>query len=196
MRDRNECALKEWAAVEQALATGEVSLLLRKGGLWEQRGGFEVERREFWIFPTAYHQNPDELAPNLRSLIETARTTHPGADRVRIAHYAVVEDAMRVESLASLQELQGLHPLAPESVATRFAYRNRPYLHALVVRVYRMPEPYIIPNTLAYEGCISWVELDQALATHGAMPVLADAEFEALRAEILARLGTEGVVRL
>ena len=32
MKERNASALKEWAAVEQALATGESCLLLRKGG--------------------------------------------------------------------------------------------------------------------------------------------------------------------
>ncbi len=196
MKERNASALKEWAAIEQALATGQVSLLLRKGGIWEKREGFEVEHREFWIFPTLYHQNPDELAPHLHWLLEAARALHPGLNQVRISLYVTVEDALRVESPEALQRLEGLHPLAQPTVEARFAYRNRPYLHALLVRAYRTPEPYLLPNTLGYEGCISWVELDEALATHGALPVLADAEFAARRAEILDRLGEEGVVRL
>jgi hypothetical protein len=196
MKERNASALKEWAAIEQALATGEISLLLRKGGIWEKREGFEVEHREFWIFPTLYHQNPDELAPQLRWLLESARASHPEPDQVRISLYLKVEDALRVESIEALQRLEGLHPLTQPTVEARFAYRNKPYLHALLVRAYRVPEPYLLPNTLDYEGCISWVELDEALATHGALPVLSDGEFAARRTEILDRLGKAGVVRL
>ncbi len=195
MEEQNRYALKEWAVIEQALATGEVCLLLRKGGLWERREGFEIEHREFWVFPTWYHQNPEELAPHLHGLVDSAPTS-PSGDQVRIAHYVVVEDALRVENLDALRRLEALHPLTQATVESRFAYRNRPYLHAVLVRVFAVPEPHVIRNTLGYEGCISWVELDEALPTHGAVPVLGDAEFAARREEILERLGEEGVVRV
>ena len=192
----NRSALKEWAAVEHALGTGQVSLLLRKGGIWEQKGDFRVEHREFWLFPTLYHQNREELHSEFRGLVEVAAASHPGPDHVRIGLYAVVEDAYRVEDAAVLSRLEGLHPLAPTAVASRFAYRNKPYLHVLLLRTFRMPEPYVIPNTLDYEGCISWVELDEPLATKGALPVIAGREFAGHRAEVRARLGTQGVVPL
>ena len=196
MRGESRSALKEWGAVERALAGGHTTLLLRKGGIYERRRDFQVEHREFWLFPTLYHQNAHELRPELRPLLAEAERLHPGPDEVRIRHYAVVEDALRVESLEALRRLDGLHPLAGETVDSRFAYRGKPYLHALVLRVYRAPEPFVLPNTLGYEGCVSWVELDGALPTAGAEPVLADGEFPARRAEVLARLGEEGVVRL
>lgn len=193
---RNGSALKEWAAVEQALGDGRTALLVRKGGIHEQRQGFQVEHRQFWIFPTLYHQNPQELAPEFHPYLESARARAPGIDHVRLEHYAVVTDALRVESLEAQERLEGLHPLTPETVRSRFHYRNRPYLHALVVRAYRVPEPYVIPDTLDYQGCVSWVALDEELATAGATPVLPDAEFEARRAEVLRRLGEAVVVRL
>jgi len=193
---RNGSALKEWAAVEQALGEGRVALLIRKGGIYEQRQGFQVEHREFWIFPTLYHQNPDELSPELHPFLEAARVKDPGIDHVRLEHYAVVTDALRVESLEAVERLEGLHPLTRESVHSRFHYRNKPYLHALLVRVYRMPEPYVVPNTLDYQGCVSWVALDEEMPTAGAVPVLTDGEFEEVRAEVLRRLGEAGVVRL
>lgn len=193
---RNGSALKEWAAVEQALGAGRTALLVRKGGIYEQREGFRVEHREFWTFPTLYHQNPRELAPELHPFLEAAEAKDPGIDHVRLEHYAVVTDALRVESLEAAERLEGLHPLTQETVRSRFHYRNRPYLHALLVRVYRMPEPYLIPDTLDYQGCVSWVPLDEELSTAGAVPVLTDAEFEEVRTEVLRRLGEEGVVRL
>lgn len=196
MLAENRSALKEWGAVEGALAEGRTTLLVRKGGIHERRRDFQVEHREFWLFPTLYHQNAHELRPEFRPALEAAEAAPHDVNRVRIARYAVVEEALRVESLDALHRLEGLHPLAPETVASRFAYRGRPYLHVLVLRAYRMPEPHDIPNTLDYEGCISWVELDDALPTAGAQPVLLDGEFAARRAEVLARLGEEGVVRL
>lgn len=193
MESSNRSALKEWATVEAALAEGRVVLLIRKGGISERRGDFQVEHREFWLFPTHYHQNPHELTEPFRPLLATEP---PSRDTVRIGTYAVVEDALRVESLAALERLEGLHPLTQETVRSRFAYRNKPYLHALVLRAYRLPEPRTIPNTLDYEGCISWVELDEAISTEGAVPVLSDEEFARARERVLRRLADEGVVRL
>jgi hypothetical protein len=182
--------------VEGALAEGRTTLLVRKGGIHERRKDFEVEHREFWLFPTLYHQNAHELRPEFRPALEAAEAAPHDVNRVRIARYAVVEEALRVESLDALHRLEGLHPLTPETVESRFAYRGRPYLHVLVLRAYRLPEPHDIANTLDYEGCVSWVELDDTLPTAGAQPVLLDGEFAARRVEVLARLGEEGVVRL
>ncbi len=196
MRDTSRDALKEWAAIEQALATGETILLLRKGGIWEQKGEFGVEHREFWIFPTRFHQDPDELVAGSEWLMEAANSAHPGADRIRIAYYAEVADAYRIENADVFERLDGLHPLSEATVQSRFAYRDRPYLHALVLRTHRLAEPYIIPNTLGYEGCVSWVELDDELRTSRIAPVLDDAAFEARRAEIAERLDVPGVTRV
>jgi hypothetical protein len=195
MQPSNRSALKEWASVEQALAAGDVALLLRKGGIYEGRGEFRVEHREFWIFPTVYHQNPDELRPEYRPLLDGDGRPAP-QDEIPIRVYAVVEDAYRVERLDALERLEGLHPHTQETVASRFAYRGNPYLHALVVRAHRLPAPIVVPNTLGYEGCVSWVRLDDALPTIGAAPVLDDAAFAELRADVESRLGIEGVVRV
>ena len=87
-------------------------------------------------------------------------------------HFAAVTDAFRIEDPGTLSILLPYQALTEETLEARFRYRNRPYLHALLVRVYRRPEPHLIPNTLGYEGCVSWVQLDEALGTGGAVPVL------------------------
>lgn len=190
----SERALKEWGATEQLLAAGEHVLLLRKGGLWERRDGFEMEHRQFWLFPTLYHQNPLELRPEYTWALDAAREIHPGLDDVRLEHFGVVTDAFKVESLELLKVLAAHQALTPETIENRFHYRNRPYLHALLLRVYRVPAPHLIPNTLGYEGCVSWVELDEALPTVGALPVLTDDDFRAARNRLLTLLeGAAGV---
>ena len=171
------------------LGAGELVLLLRKGGLWERREGFEVEHRSFWIFPTLFHQNPDELQPRFSRALERAVAANRGPDEVRLEYFAEVTDALRLEDLTRLLALAPLQALTPETIQARFHYRNRPWLHALVVRVHRLPEPVIIPNTLDYEGCVSWVELDDAIDTATARPVLSDASFAAARAEVMGVAG-------
>ena len=194
MEAANRSALKEWAAVEDALAAGRLSVLVRKGGIYEKRGGFEVEHREFWIYPTGWHQNESELR---REVLEHLGDTPRWApDQIPFRLYCVVEDALRVESLEALERLGDLQPFTDETLRSRFAYRGRPYLHVLIVRAHVLPEPVVVRNTPAYEGCVSWVELDDALATAGARPVLDDAEFARARGEVLRRIGGEAVVRI
>ena len=190
MESLSRQALKEWASVERALASGRVSLLVRKGGISEKRGGFDVEHRGFWIFPTAFHQNADELAPDFRNLI--GDTPAVSRDEVRLRVFAEVSDAFKVETLETMGRLAGLHPMSPETVRSRFEYKGRPYLHVILVRAYALAEPIVTPNTLDYEGCVSWVTLDDEIPTAGAVPALGDAEFDILRAEVLARLGKSG----
>jgi len=180
-------ALKEWASVERALAASRVSLLVRKGGISERRGGFDVEHRAFWIFPTAFHQNAQELAPEFRDLL--GGTEPHSRDEVRLRVFAEVAEAFRVESMEVMARLAGLHPMAADTVRSRFEYKGRPYLHVVLVRAYLLPEPVVIPNTIGYEGCVSWVALDEEIPTAGAVPVVGDAEFDALRGEVVGRVG-------
>lgn len=190
-------ALKEWAAIEQVLAAGEVSVLLRKGGLWERREGFEMEHRQFWLFPTLYHQNPEELRPELAWALQSAQEAQPAGEQIRLEHFAVVSEAYRVEKLETLLDVADRQALTQATVESRFEYRNRPYLHLLLLRVYRIPAPHLIRNTLGYEGCVSWVELDEALPTSGAVPVLDDRAFARVREEVTRSLGAgEGVIQV
>jgi len=187
-------ALKEWAAIEDALAGGRLTVLVRKGGIYEKRGDFQVEHRDFWIFPTGWHQNESELRPSfLEHLGDTPRFA-PGEVPLRV-HCEVV-DALRVERLDALEQLGDLQPFSDATLASRFAYRGKPYLHVLIVRAQLLPAARVIANTAAYEGCVSWVELDEEVPTAGAAPVLDDATFEAARAEVLRRLGSERIVRV
>jgi hypothetical protein len=186
-------ALKEWESVAAAVGEGRIAVLVRKGGIHERRFGTEV--RSFWLFPTRYHQDPVEVVEVFRAAVPAAPPRAP-QDEIPLQVFCEAADVYRVESLEAAERLAGLHPLAPETVRERFAYRGRPYLHVLVVRAHRLPEPRVVPNTLDYEGCISWVRLDEPVPTDGAVAALDDDAFAALRAEVAARLGTDGVVHV
>jgi hypothetical protein len=194
METSNRSALKEWSVVDEALATGRLSLLVRKGGIHEKTGEFGVDHREFWIFPTGWHQNPADLAAEFHPLL--SGTGPESRDAIPFRVYCVVEDVWRIETPEALDRIQGLHPLAPPAAHARFTYRGKPFVHAMLVRAYRLSEPVALPDLNRYEGCVSWVELEQALPTHELLPVMAESEFSSLRREIEGRLGADGVVRL
>lgn len=180
-------ALKEWAAIEDALAGGRLSVLVRKGGIHERRGGFEVEHRGFWIYPTGWHQNEHELSPAFRGHLGDTPRFAPDALPLRV--WCEVRDAWRVEDLDALLRLGELQPFTDATLASRFAYRDKPYLWVVLVRAHVLPEPRVVPNTAAYEGCVSWVQLDHPVSPASASPALADNAFAALRDEVAARLG-------
>lgn len=177
MLQENRWALKEWAVVAKAMGSGRQTLLLRKGGIHEHRGEFEVEHREFFIFPTYLHQRQDDLTPQFHEDLLRRQTSRPPAGLVSIDYYAMVVEVFHVGELAALRQLEGEHILSWSAVEQRFFYRSRPGLHVLVVGVDKLPRTLTIANAPRYDGCVSWVELDQPLSTAGGRPVLSEAEF-------------------
>jgi hypothetical protein len=172
-------AFKEWAAICRALGDGRQALLLRKGGIAEDGGEFQVEHRRFWLFPTYTHQQRGGVKPEAIPLLEEAEAARPPAGVVRLTHFAEVAGVYHVHEPAPALMLNHLHLWSEETVRQRFAYR-RPGLFVLPVRVYRAAEAVELSNTSAYDGCRSWVELDRPLPTDGAEPVVEDEAFDGL----------------
>lgn len=178
---RNRVALKEWSVVCRRLAEGRQILVLRKGGIADASQGFRVEHREFFLFPTLFHQREEELTPEARE--ELAASAFDPA-KVPIDTYAAVEDSIWVTELERLRRLEGKHCLTWETVESKFRYRGVPGLWVLAVRGYRLVRPMTLANTPAYQGCRSWVHLENELPVEHAGPVVATAEFRSRLEEI------------
>ena len=185
-------ALKEWAIVCRALGDGRQTLLIRKGGIQEIKDGFEVMHRDFWLFPTYVHQKATDLVPAAREEFASAQGDQSVPGTLSIRLYATVEDAIRVADLERLRSLAGHHLLSWDCVASRFHYRNKPGVHVLVLRVYRRPEPIVLPNRSRYDGCVSWVDLDRPIASAGCVPILSDEDFADRLADIRAKMSGAG----
>lgn len=179
MRASDTRAFKEWATVCKALGQGRQILILRKGGIAEGPRGFEVTDREFFLFPTYLHQSPDGVVPEWRSVMEAGVDPAPG--RVAIEHYAVVHSWGRIRNLDALRALRGQHVWSDGIVEERFQRWASDSVFALLVRVYALPRPVLLPSLDAYAGCKSWVTLAESVSLEGARPVLDDAEFELKR---------------
>ncbi len=174
----NNIAFKEWAVVCAALAAGKQTIILRKGGIDEGCDGFRVQHGEFWLLPTRFHQDASALKPGatagLSSSVGDPHEPQPG--KFLVGLYAVVHEVFEVHDLAVLQHLSGEHILSNDTIRQRFHYRH-PGLFVLVVRTFRMPQPYIVSDSPYIAGCKSWAELPKPVATFGATAVLDDAAF-------------------
>src|SRR2546422_7954614 len=99
-------ALKEWAAVCRALEEGRQILLLRKGGILEAIGGFELEHPQFFLFPTYLHQNAQMLKePERKRLI----TMSGEPAQITLSSAATVTDILRLRDRAQMDRLNQEH---------------------------------------------------------------------------------------
>ena len=176
MLTSNNVALKEWAVICHMLASGRQIALVRKGGIREPARGFDVEHPEFFLFPTYFHERPEDLAEPARATLPEIARGAPPSGEIRLTLYATVAHVADVHALDSLRALDGQHALAWPAVESRFQYR-RPGLHVIGLRVYRLAKPVVVPNLPRYDGCRSWVPLERVLPVIGAEPVLDDAAF-------------------
>jgi hypothetical protein len=182
MRVSAEVAFKEWAVVVEALGRGEQILILRKGGIREQRGEFHLDHRQFWLFPTQYHEDERSVIASKRPALREL-AAHAPSGTVNLQFFATVEDVLHLKDAELLPRLQGRHILSEHILRQRFEFGREPGLHALVVRVYRLPEAAQLPLRENYGGCKSWVQLETTL-TGDVAPVLDDNEFARQHNEI------------
>lgn len=180
-----QMALKEWATVCRALETGRQMILLRKGGVSDAGGVFEVKNPEFLLFPTYIHQNLNMLKP------EAHEGFQPWAEepaQVKLSAAGVVTDVIRLQSRAQMDALSEEHVWTAPLLDMRFNYKPENPLYLLLIRAYRLHELATITNTPGYAGCKSWVPLEQTIPTGDALPVLDDVKYEFRRKAILERL--------
>ena|SRR3989338_3020053 len=177
MLTQNRYALKEWAVAIRHLAMGNHILVLRKGGILEVRKGFEIKHTEFFLFPTYVHQKREDLIEAAHKDLDDITKQYTPNGNVSLEYYAVVEATVKINDITTLKKLAGLHILSDSAVASRFNYREKG-LNALILRVYKLQCSVSIVNTPEYDGCKSWVELEQEIPTAGCEPVLSDGEFQ------------------
>ena len=183
-----DVGLKEWATVCGAVEAGRQILLLRKGGIYESGGEFELEHRRFLFFPTYLHQNPAMLKPEAQGAFEP-RSAEP--QQIELSLAAQVTDIIPVKSREQMDEIDDAHIWTEPLIDMRFNYKQENPLYLLLVRAYKLAEAMTVENTPAYAGCKSWVPLENAVSTQGARPVLDETSYQTQRQLILARL--EGV---
>lgn len=177
-------ALKEWSAAVHALLTGRQSVLLRKGGIGEKR--FTVAADEFLLFPTVAHSHAERVRPEFRDLLAAAADSTE--ERLTIRAAAKVVAAVPVTRPDDLSAIEDLHIWTADSVrADRLDFRPRHRLTVLVVQVFPLSEPIIVPREPEYAGCTSWVQLPVTAET--GEPVHDDAALGAVARRVRDAVG-------
>lgn len=189
---RVRIAFKEWAVVADALGRGEQILILRKGGIHEGQGGFQVEHGEFLLFPTLFHQQRESVVAHARARFDRLRSLW-SEETVLLEYWARVAMWRRLDSLAAAASLRGQHIWREAIIAERFDWGRSRNVFALALRVYRLPAPVMLPMRREYGGCKSWIELAEDVPTAGSRPVLAEDAFERKARQFCASLESAGV---
>jgi hypothetical protein len=180
-----QIALKEWAVVCSALGEGRQIILLRKGGIYESGGEFEIEHRQFLLFPTYLHQNAEMLREKERGGL-TVVSAEP--QKIQISLGGEITDIVAMKDRESMDRLEEEHIWSSKLIDMRFNYRPENPLYLLLVRAFRLGSAVMVENTPAYAGCKSWVPLENGVDTRNSVPVLTDARYSDVRSLILSRI--------
>jgi len=180
-------ALKEWATVLEAMARGQQVVLIRKGGLIEPGGGFELVSPSFVFYPTFEHQAVTYLRPPYQPYFAEAlrRRAPEGEVRMDLCGLAVLSVQSRDPTV--VDRLSDFHVYNQAFASQRLKWQPDQPLMIVVVRAFRLAVPHTVPLVSRYAGCASWVELEAPLSLAGAQPVLDETTFQQ-RAGALAAL--------
>ena len=175
-------AFKEWAIVCEAIGSGRQSIMLRKGGIAEGRDGFAFKHREFFLFPTWFHE---QLS---KTTLPFGTTLPPQLEgEIEIRYAVTLEWSRLVTDTARLPLLKEFHILNESVIDERFRYDETPGIHVAFVRGFRLASPRRLTMQKNFGGCRSWLDLP-GLEDVELMPVISDEEHAARRDALEALL--------
>ena len=160
----NMLALKEWSIVCRALENGRQSILLRKGGILEYKEGFEISQKIFLLYPTLEHQSREYLQQDYLQEIELLlRNNGPNfyQDKINtITILARIEGMQEFNDETKLSKLEKYHIWNEKYVNMRMSYNPKKPMNALLLRIYKLPEPISVKVNPEWAGCKSWINID------------------------------------
>jgi hypothetical protein len=140
--------------------------LLRKGGIIEYKKGFEIREKSFLLFPTLEHQAEEHLQSkylqtydlllrgNKSEVIQNKTNT--------LWILARIEAIQEFHDHEMLPELEKYHIWNEKYVKMRMNYNPKKPMNALLLRVYKLPQPISIDINPEWAGCKSWIDIDIA----------------------------------
>jgi len=173
-------ALKEWNIAIQALEQGETIILLRKGGIREQGGKFQVDHDKILLYPTFEHQQPTLLKPEYANLVQPVSSGwHP--ETVKISSFAEITDILswnNSQNESLINSLTKFHIWNEIFVRDRLQFKPQQPLSILLLRTYKLEKVYNIPYHPSYGGCRSWIELQETISLDNIVPVLTQEDYD------------------
>jgi hypothetical protein len=177
-------AFKEWTLICDALGRGAQSIIIRKGGIAEGRDGFRFKHPDFLLFPTLFHEQVAKL--RLPATTELPKAREDGQHSVNLV--AHVEWTRDVTDWEKVKALEPFHLWTEAEIEKRYRQDDEPGVSLAVVRISRLSEPLVFPDSPKYGGCRSWIELPELPAGTTLTPVIDDATNAARAQQVLAVL--------
>ena len=151
--DWRPVAFKEWSTVCDALANGEQSLILRKGGISEGKLGFQWLHERFFLFPTFFHTQLGQVKGE-RAIRE------PREDgRIALQLIAEVTESGRLTDWDEITALADEHIWTEEAIRERYEWGDEPGISFARVTVRQLSEPWVLDDRKGFGGCRSWIGL-------------------------------------
>ena len=150
-------AFKEWQLVADALASGEQSVLLRKGGISEGKAGFQWLHDRFFLFPSLFHEQAGQVAL-LPDGSPRSWSPLPGVAEDEIV-FSVYVETLATGRIADWEEVQRLAPYhiwREEIVRERFDWGDEPGIAWAVVKAWKLVDPWVLKDRATFGGCRSW----------------------------------------
>jgi hypothetical protein len=175
---------KEWTLICDALGRGEQSIILRKGGIAEGRDGFRFKHEEFLLFPTLFHEQVSKLKLPASTPLPTIRDD----GQIEVRYHARVEWTHDITDWEKVKQLAPFHLWQEAEIEKRFRQDDTPAVSLAFIRVSRLSEPFVFPDSPRYGGCRSWVELPDLPASIKRIPALDDPTHASRETEIRAAI--------
>jgi len=152
-------SFKEWQVVCDALASGRQAILLRKGGIHEGRAGFSFAHESFFLFPTRFHADGNQVREGEVKVMPEWKT----GDQIRITHHAEALWAITLTDWEQVAALEPFHIYSEQTVKDRFDWEGKGMaagsIHVALVRVRELATPLEFTYEPKYGGCRSWVKI-------------------------------------
>ena len=175
-------ALKEWNTTVEALGTGKVIAIWRKGGIddkptiREPYESFNVEQEHFVIFPTFIHQHIDKIKREYWYLLEQSKG--PNKDnQIKVKYWAEVEEVIEIQTLEQLLCISNELINTNENLVSSWDLYPEYKGEVLLLRIYKLTNPILVPYSQDYSSNKSWVELKIDIPKIGSTPSLSFKEF-------------------
>lgn len=166
-------ALKEWAIAVNALLTGNLILLVRKGGIRESRPILEVPSDRPLLFPTYEHQKIETIRPHYQG-----QFTHQPVPQIgtvlSLPGWAKVTHQLPLTGSHPIEQLRPFHIWTDAWLAERLAWKPERPACVLLLRTYRFINPLTITYQKHHRGCRSWIQVDDIDTLPESIPVLSN----------------------
>ena len=167
-------ALKEWSTTIEALGKGEIIAVWRKGGI--EDGGFNIEQKQFVLFPTGTHQSLNKIKQEWWHLHDEKAS--PNKDnQIKVKYWALVEESIEVQTLEQLISISNQLINTNEHLVSSWDLYPDHKGKILLLRIYKLTNPILVPYSQDYAGCKSWIELKIDVPKIGSTSVLSFKEF-------------------